>query len=161
MMPLLGRSPLIDHSEFCKQFDLINVKGKVTQSHLISLAQHFLRVTSFKQISRLAQVTIFSYSNLKEIVLKMRCLNRDIAKTLNNSEIVRKSKNYVIRKSALQKNCKFDLNLQYFVKAILPYIDTVKIEYLRADTKCMNCFGHNIFHEICSIVEKLPMRFYS
>ena len=78
--------------------------------------------------------TIFSYSNLGEIVLKMRHLNRDIARTLNNSEIVRKKKHFDIRKSALQKNCKFDLNMQYFVKAILPYIDTLKIEYLRTDT---------------------------
>ena len=91
----------------------------------------------------------------------MRCLNRDIEKILKNSEIVREKKHYDIRKLALQKNCKFDQNLRFFVQAILPYTDTVKIEYTRKVSKCLNCNGHNIFDEVCSIVEKLPMRFYN
>ena len=91
----------------------------------------------------------------------MRCLNRDIEKILKNSEIVREKKHYDIRKLALQKNCKFDQNLRFFAQAILPYTDTVKIEYLREALQCLNCNGHNIFDEVCLIVEKLPMRFHN
>ena len=62
----------------------------------------------------------------------------------------------------IQKNCKFANNLKLFGKAVLPYIDTINIDYDQDHKpKCLQRSCHDNFQEICLIVEMLPLRFCS
>ena len=58
------------------------------------MARYFLRVTLFSQLTKFMRLTIFSYLSLKEIILTVRCLNKETSILVKNSEIVRENKNY-------------------------------------------------------------------
>ena len=64
-----------------------------------------MRVDEFKQLSQWIRRTIFSYCSLKDIVLKIRCLDKDNARLIANSEIVRENKKYTVFLDWLNKDC--------------------------------------------------------
>ena len=102
--------------------------------------------------------------------MKIRCLDKETARLVADSEIVRENKDYTITKSVLQKNYQFTKNLERCSKVILQYVDEISIEFyadydidseseLSQSNQCKMCFGHSIFEETCLVVESLPARF--
>ena len=61
--------------------------------------------------------------------MKIRCLDKETARLVADSEIVRENKDYTITKYVLQKNYQFTKNLERCSKVILQYVDEISIVF--------------------------------